>query len=239
MRQRHAGGQALAELALVLPVILLVLLTGVDFGRVFLGWVSLNNAARVGANFAALNPSADWTSSTDPSVVTYTRMVTDDAAQIDCILPSPLPMPTFNDGTGIGAPAEVTLSCSFRLLTPVVGNIVGNPMTVTATSVFPIRAGLATAIPTPSPTPTSTPTQTPTTTPTPTATPTPTPTPQCEIPNMVGLMTNQAQSLWNSIGFNPQNLKFNPLQPPQYRITSQSPTSGTGDCDSLSVLVSK
>ena len=56
-RLRHLleRGQSLAELALVLPIVLLLVLVTVDFGRAFFGWVTLNNMARVGANYAALH----------------------------------------------------------------------------------------------------------------------------------------------------------------------------------------
>ncbi len=57
-RRRHRRGQSLVEFALVLPVLMLLLLIGIDFGRVFLGWVTLNNVVRDGANFAALHPTA-------------------------------------------------------------------------------------------------------------------------------------------------------------------------------------
>ena len=39
----RSRGQSLVEFALVLPMILLLMLIAIDFGRVFLGWVGLNN----------------------------------------------------------------------------------------------------------------------------------------------------------------------------------------------------
>ncbi len=54
----RSRGQSLVEFALVLPMILLLMLIALDFGRVFLGWVALNNSARVAANYAAMNPNA-------------------------------------------------------------------------------------------------------------------------------------------------------------------------------------
>ena len=54
----------MVEFALVLPVLLVVLLFAVDFGRAFYSWVILQNAARIGANFAALNPEG-WESGGD------------------------------------------------------------------------------------------------------------------------------------------------------------------------------
>lgn len=52
-----AGGQALVELALIVPVMLLLLLIAVDFGRLFFSYVEINNAAREGAQFASVSPT--------------------------------------------------------------------------------------------------------------------------------------------------------------------------------------
>ena len=53
----RSRGQSMVEFALVIPLILLLMLIAIDFGRVFLGWVGLNNAARVAANYAAMHPA--------------------------------------------------------------------------------------------------------------------------------------------------------------------------------------
>ncbi|CAN5198787.1 hypothetical protein BH23CHL9_BH23CHL9_04030 [soil metagenome] len=55
---RTTRGQGLVELALILPLLLLLLLGAIDFGRVFFGWVAVTNASRVGANYAATHPDA-------------------------------------------------------------------------------------------------------------------------------------------------------------------------------------
>ena len=57
-RSTQSKGQSLTELAITLPVVFLMVLFGIDFGRVYLGWVSLNNAVREAANYAALHPNA-------------------------------------------------------------------------------------------------------------------------------------------------------------------------------------
>jgi len=49
---RSHRGQALLELALMLPLLILILLIAIDFGRVFHTYISLTNAAREGAAFA-------------------------------------------------------------------------------------------------------------------------------------------------------------------------------------------
>ena len=49
-REQRTRGQALVEMAVMLPILLLLLLLAIDVGRVFFGWVALNNAARIAAN---------------------------------------------------------------------------------------------------------------------------------------------------------------------------------------------
>jgi hypothetical protein len=60
----RARGQSLVEFALILPILLLLALIAVDFGRVYLGWINLQNEARIAADFAANNPLADWNDAT-------------------------------------------------------------------------------------------------------------------------------------------------------------------------------
>jgi hypothetical protein len=66
----------------------------------------------------------------------------------------------------------------------------------------------------------------PTPKPTPTPRPTPTPIPYCTVVNLVGVMSNQAQSTWANAGFTGK-VTFNPDWPPKYTITAQSLTPGT------------
>lgn len=252
-RARKAGdqrsgrlGQSLAEFALTVPLALLMILFGLDFGRVFLGWVSLNQAAREAANYAAMNPTA-WSLPYNLAVqAEYARLVTTEASSINCSLVTPVPDPSFPDGTAVGAPALVKLDCRFALITPMIGVLTGNPIPVSASSAFPIRSGniegvpAASALPTvtpapsatPSPTPTPTPTPDPAATPTPTpdpgATPTPTPAPTpetCTVVSLLNVLANKAQGDWRDAGFS-GTVIFIPLVPPNYRIQWQSETVG-------------
>jgi len=250
-------GQSLAEFSLTLPLALLMILFGLDFGRVFLGWVSLNQAARQAANYAAMNPEA-WTLPYNLTVqAEYARLVTTEASNINCTLQTPVPDPTFPSGTAIGAPVVVELDCRFDLITPMIGAITGNPIPVSASSAFPIRAGNIegvpasstvpatpgpTAAPTPTPTPTPTPapptpTPGPGATPTPTPTPTPVPTPpMCTVISLLNVQSNKAQGDWNGAGFTGQ-VVFVPLVPPNYRIQWQSETVGTSKLCSSGITV--
>jgi PKD repeat protein len=144
LRHRHnqrSLGQGLVEFALVLPVLMLIFLFALDFGRVFLGWVELNNAARIGANFAANHPDAWGTPGNATDVATYRTLMANDAAAINCVLPNPVPDPTFPDGSVVGGRSQLSLTCQFSVLTPFIGNITGNPITVGASAVFPIQHG--------------------------------------------------------------------------------------------------
>ncbi len=195
-RERSVG-QSLVEFAIFVPVLAAILLLAVDVGRVYLGWVTLTNVARIGANFAAQNPDA-WSGSGDGTVqARYRSLMSKDATGIDCSLPATLPNPTFSDSDpyAVGSKVQVDLTCTFRLLTPFVSGVIGDGagnIAVGTSSSFTIRSGsingvvisggASSASPTPSPSPSPTPSPTPTVTPTPTplasgATPGPTGTP--------------------------------------------------------------
>jgi len=238
----------MAEFALTVPMALFMVLFGLDFGRVFLGWVTLNQAAREAANFAAMNPKA-WTSPYDYAAQSeYSRLVKTEATKINCSMSSSVPAPSFPSGTSISAPVRVTLSCGFSLITPIISNILGNSIQVTASSAFPIRSGTIEGVPVQTATPTTTPGPTPSPGPTasldpsatvgpsaaataapttsPTSTPNPTSTPhECKVPSLIGLLTNKATAKWQAAGFTGAVI-FSPLTPPVYTISWQSLTVG-------------
>ncbi len=55
--RRSKRGQALVELAISVPLLLLILLGTVDFGRVFFDYIQLRSAVREGAGYGALKPT--------------------------------------------------------------------------------------------------------------------------------------------------------------------------------------
>jgi PKD repeat protein len=158
-------GQSLVEFALVLPIIMMLTLTALDFGRVYLGYINLQNMARIAANFAANNPTA-WTVPVpyDPDVqanrlqaqAKYQKEILADAAATNCNLPvvggvQTAPAPTFTDADGDGTPeigdvATVGVSCTFGIITPVISNIVGGSVQVSAASKFPVKSGMTAAM---------------------------------------------------------------------------------------------
>jgi len=140
----------MVEFALLLPLLLLLVLIAVDFGRVYLGWINLQNMARIGANFAAVN--SDALQSSDATTVAtalamYSNQITSDASATNCPLaPGQPAAPVFRDMDGngkttdIGDRASVTLVCRFHVITPLISFIVGSNLDVTVISVFPVKS---------------------------------------------------------------------------------------------------
>jgi PKD repeat protein len=144
--RRRSRGQSLVEFAILLPFMLLFLMVALDFGRAFFGWVSLNNTARVAANYAAINPRA-WATGNSAQLAQYEKLISDDFTALNCDLEDPIPAPTFPSGTSLGGTASVHLTCDFSLITPVIGNMfhdLAGPIRMGASAVFPIRMGVVT-----------------------------------------------------------------------------------------------
>jgi len=142
-------GQGLVEFALVLPVLLLVLLFAIDFGRLFGAVVSLNNAARIGASYAAAHPYA-WDAIGSQIDIAqradYRTEILRELTGANCPLdPDPVnPMPpTFPDNSlRFGDAAQTALKCRFTPLTPIISVIVGSSVPISSSAVFPIRVGV-------------------------------------------------------------------------------------------------
>lgn len=56
IRSRERG-QSMVELALIMPLVLVLLFAIVDFGRAYSAWVTITNAAREGARYAITDPT--------------------------------------------------------------------------------------------------------------------------------------------------------------------------------------
>jgi hypothetical protein len=131
----------------MLPVLLLLALIAVDFGRIYLGWINLQNMARIGANYAA-NNAMNMTDS--DYLTTYRNLILADASRSNCSLnPAQPAEPQFfdTDGDGImiglGDRASTTLTCRFHVITPLISLIVGSNVDVTTTAAFPVKQAIA------------------------------------------------------------------------------------------------
>lgn len=132
-------GQTLAEFALVLPVLLLVMMGILDFGRAVFAYNTLSNAARDGARVAIVDQTvvggipagaqraADQATGlgVDPStdvVVEYKQP----GGTVDC------------PNHSLGCTASVAVSHEFTAITPIIGNILG-PIDLEASTVLEIE----------------------------------------------------------------------------------------------------
>jgi len=127
-RDRGQRGQGLAEFALIFPIFILLLLVVFDFGRAIYAYHTISNAARSGARVAIVDQQ-------------FTRIRAAVMEATVGVNPNDISPPTMSTPCvtiKIGCEATVTVTYSFRALTPVVGNILG-PMTIRSTTQFPIE----------------------------------------------------------------------------------------------------
>lgn len=187
-RHRPSRGQALVELALILPVMLVMFASALDLGRLYYSQITINNAAKEGALEASENPTSfDSTRDCDTDTNRVICLVINEAkGSLISITPGdvalacdPNPCPT---EPAIGDTVEVTVTAQFAMVSPILSVFFGGqtvPISSSAVAQLdvPPEPGVA-ATPTPTPVPTPTPT------PDPAATPTPTP--ACVVPSASG-----------------------------------------------------
>jgi Flp pilus assembly protein TadG len=120
---RKKQGQALVEMALILPLLILILMGTMEFGRIFHSYLLITNASREGARAGII-------SGTDPEIkskvkdVAATLGLTDDQITIT-------PAPSARTR---GVPLTVKVDYSVNLITPVLDFIVPNPFSLTAST---------------------------------------------------------------------------------------------------------
>lgn len=186
---RPARGQTIVELALILPIVLLLLATASDLGRLFHSRIVIANAARAGALEAARHPTSYQADAPCDAMTNriMCAIATESSGSLIAIAPTDVtvacdPSPC---AEALGNVIRVSVAGEFVLLTPFLGTFFGGqtiPIASTATAqlaVQPVITPPASGSPSPSPTPSPVPTPTPVPsgTPGPTATPSPTPSP--------------------------------------------------------------
>lgn len=106
-----ADGTQLIELALVLPVLLLLLLGGIEFARGFILKHKLTNAAREGARIAVQQPQLDLDESNPPTIQTVRNAVVEylDGEGIDVSAMGTSPTRSNLEFTFTGGQAEIVI----------------------------------------------------------------------------------------------------------------------------------
>ena len=195
-RRSRSRGQSIVELALILPVLMLLVASTLDLGRMFYSQVTITNAAREGAYEAAYGPSsfiANGNCNKDTNRV-MCRVLSEAKGSFVQVAKADVALACSPScAKGIGNTVTVTVQGHFTLLTPIMAPFLGGSNVVLSSAATaqiitdpptvaagPTPSPSPTPSPTPSPSPTPDPTPTgtgPTPSPTPTASPTPTPVP--------------------------------------------------------------
>ena len=137
MKRRIRGerGAALIEMALTLPLLLLVTMGAVEFGRAYQHWQVLTNAAREGARIAVLpGVNDDAVKARVTTYMTAGRLTTPAAATITVTRNTAL-------GAGTASTVVVDYPFTFIMLQPVAqlvagGPAVGAPLTMSASAMM-------------------------------------------------------------------------------------------------------
>ena len=145
----RSRGQSVVEFALVVPILLLLMLVAIDFGRIYLGWVNLQQMARIAANDAADHASA-WQLPDTPAKQAerdkYQARITRDAEQINCELPTRFPIRSSRSGRRWGPTSQSASTARSRSSRRCPG-IVGGTVLLSAETTFPIKEGVVAAVP--------------------------------------------------------------------------------------------
>ena len=136
-RTTSERGQALLEVALTLPLLLLVAVGIFEFGRAYQTWQILTNAAREGARIAVLPGTDD--DAVEERVQEYLEAgLIPDPGDADVTIDRDTTV-DIGDGTASASRVDVALPFSFIVLQPVArlvvsGSTVGAPLTMSTSA---------------------------------------------------------------------------------------------------------
>ncbi len=110
--------QTLVEFALILPIFIFLVVVIFDFGRAIYYYNAIHNAAREGARYGAIHPSADYYAAIKAKAVNYAIGLGLTESDIDV---SPGPIETV--GTFPNPTIKVRITYCFEPVTPLVESI--------------------------------------------------------------------------------------------------------------------
>lgn len=127
---KNQRGQTLVELALVLPVIILILFGILEFGRIFHSYIVITNAAREGARLGAVGKP-------DDEIIMRIR----EAAPL-YEAPTRLKVTRLEpnqSGRTPGLPLTVEVTYDVELVTPLFSSVLPNPVTLKSSAVMRVE----------------------------------------------------------------------------------------------------
>jgi len=158
---RRKRAQALAEMAVMVPFLVIGMMGMLDLGRAFYYQISLTNAVREAARYAVtpyylgLNPSCPnippipnpWPAScVTPGDSAIAARVNQELQGTGFLIPSADVQVTPDQATRVtyfngatptsGYAVTVSASFKFNFITPIIGSLIGNPLTINTSTVF-------------------------------------------------------------------------------------------------------
>ncbi len=120
---RSERGQAMVETAIVMPILILVMFSALDAGRIFNVWIAVTNGAREGARAAATRQTEDEVRDHIAQAMTGVPYSSAVITTTDGVVPGPS-----------GSPVTVELTSEVTMLTPVISQIFGAVVHVSSSS---------------------------------------------------------------------------------------------------------
>ncbi|HAA89854.1 MAG TPA: pilus assembly protein TadE [Peptococcaceae bacterium] len=126
--RRSQRGQALAEFALILPLLLLLVFGIIEFGRIFYSYLMVTQAAREGARLGAVGGS-------DQEIVALVRDVAvgldENRIKVD--------IDPVEDQRSRGDSLRVAVSYDLPLVAPIITELLPNPFPLTAVATMRVE----------------------------------------------------------------------------------------------------
>ena len=123
---RNESGAALVEFALLLPLLMLLLLGMLDFGKAFNYWIDETHLAHEGARFAAVGKNPGPGATLQESIKGRANTAELQGRLQVCV--------SYPNGATIGEPVEVTVTSTYPFLSFIASKIGVAQKTITATS---------------------------------------------------------------------------------------------------------
>ncbi len=131
MKHRKENGQSIVEFALMLPLLVMVLMGLLDFGRAYFVVVMLNDAVAEGAVYAGAAPQD----------INGIKLRVVEAAADELVHIELTNVAVSSSSITAGASITVSVSHEFTFLTPLIGDMFGDGLTLRGQAVNPIING--------------------------------------------------------------------------------------------------
>jgi len=157
-RSNRKKGQALAEMAVMVPFLVICMMGMLDLGRAFYYQIAITNAVREAARYAAtpqylgLNPScsnvppvpgANCPAPGDGNIRARVRQelagiaISEPDSNIQVSPDQDGRVANYNYATPTSSyPITVTATYQFNFITPIIGDLIGNPLTIKSSAVM-------------------------------------------------------------------------------------------------------